>query len=64
MRTYWYIVGVGIGGVALEYHKILANNEQDARSRAIRLFLNPDKGFDHVEVKRIKKGDSVKWQSC
>lgn len=56
MRTYWYLVGVGIGGVALEHYTILANNAQDARSRAINLFLHPDKGFDHVEVRRLKTG--------
>ena len=53
MRTYWYMIGVGIDGVALEHHKILANNMVDARSRAIYLFLNPEKGYNHIEVKRI-----------
>ena len=54
-RTYWYKVGVGVQGVPLHHYTILANNEQDARHRAINLFLDPEKGFDHIEVKRIRK---------
>ena len=56
MRTYLYKVGVGYAGIALEYHKVEATNMNEARSIAIRKFLHPDKGYDHVEVKRIKKG--------
>ena len=55
MRTYLYKVGVGFAGMALEWHEVEATSMADARSIAIRKFLHPDKGFDHVEVKRIKK---------
>jgi len=55
-RKYLYRIGVGKSGMALEYHKIEATNEQEARSYGIRNFLHPDKGYDHIEVKRIKKG--------
>ena len=55
MRTYLYKVGVGYAGLALEFHTVEATSMADARSIAIRKFLHPDKGFDHVEVKRIKK---------
>ena len=54
-RTYLYKVGIGIEGVALEYHEINARNMEEARSMAIRKFLHPDKGYNHIEVKRIKK---------
>lgn len=50
-----YKVGIGIEGVALEYHEVNARNMEEARSIAIRKFLHPDKGYNHVEVKRIKK---------
>lgn len=55
VTVYPYKVGIGYGGVSLEYHEVNARNMEEARSIAIRKFLNPDKGFDHVEVKRIKK---------
>ena len=54
-KKFLYKVGVGIGGVPLEFYKVEANNMTEARSIAIRKFLHPDKGFDHVEVKRIKR---------
>lgn len=54
-RKYLYKIGVGYAGVPLEFHKVEAKNMEEARSIAIRKFLHPDKGFDHVEVKRIKK---------
>lgn len=54
-RKYLYKVGVGIEGVALEHHKVEAKNMAEARSIAIGKFLHPDKGYNHVEVKRIKK---------
>ena len=54
-RMYLYKIGVGIEGVALEYHKVEAANMAEARSIAIRKFLHPDKGYNHIEVKRIKK---------
>lgn len=50
-----YKVGVGYGGVSLEYHEVNAKNADEARSIAIRKFLHPDKGYDYVEVRRIKK---------
>ena len=52
---YYYRVGVGYGGVALEYHMVKAPNEIDARKFALRTWLHPDKGFDHVEAVRIPK---------
>lgn len=55
VTVYPYKVSIGIEGVALEYHKINARNMEEARSIAIRNFLNPDKGYNHIEVKRIKK---------
>lgn len=54
-RKYLYQIGVGYAGVALEFYKVEAKNAVEARDIAIRKFLHPDKGFDHVEVKRIKK---------
>ena len=54
---YSYKIGIGYAGVALEFHTIQAHNMSEARSIAIRKFLHPDKGYDHVEVKRIKKED-------
>ena len=50
-----YRVGVGFGGVALEFHDVEARNASEARSIAIREFLDPDRGFDHIEVKLIRK---------
>jgi len=50
-----YRIGIGYGGISLEYHEVNARNMEEARSIAIRRFLHPDKGYDHVEVKRIKK---------
>ena len=54
-KKFLYKVGVGIGGVPLEFYKVEANNMTEARSIAIKKFLHPSKGFDHVEVKRIKR---------
>ena len=54
-RTYLYKVGIGYAGISLEFHEVEAINMVEARSIAIRKFLHPDKGYDHVEVKRIKK---------
>lgn len=54
-RMFYYRVGVGYAGVALEYHLVKAANEQDARTFALRTWLHPDKGFDHVEARRIPK---------
>ncbi len=54
-RMYFYRVGVGYAGVALEYHMVKAANELDARKFALRTWLHPDKGFDHVEAIRIPK---------
>lgn len=53
MRT--YRVGVGFGGVALHFHNVKAKNAAEARSIAIREFLHPDLGFDHIEVKLIRR---------
>jgi hypothetical protein len=50
-----YRVGIGFGGVALEYHQIEARNASEARSIAIRKFLHPDLGYDHIEIKPIRK---------
>ena len=55
-----YRVGVGYGGVVLQSHVITAPNAQEARSIAVRKFLHPDKGYDHVEVKRIPKSAKIK----
>lgn len=55
VTVYPYKIGVGYAGVPLEFHNINARNAEEARSIAIRKFLNPDKGYDHIEVKRIKK---------
>ena len=52
---YRYQVGIGREGIALKFYEIQAHNMTEARSIAIRKFLHPDKGYDHVEVKRIKK---------
>lgn len=57
MTMYRYQVGIGREGVALKFYEIQAPNMTEARSIAIRTFLHPDKGYDHVEVKRIKKED-------
>ena len=54
-RLYLYQVGVGIQGIALEFYEVYATNMQEARSIGIRKFLHPDKGYDHIEVTRIKK---------
>ena len=54
-RKYLYRIGIGYSGVALEYYKVEAKNMNEARSIAIRRFLHPDKGYDHIEVKRIKR---------
>ena len=50
-----YLVGVGVDGVALEHHKVEAQNQSEARSIVIRKYLHPDKGFNHIEIKHIKK---------
>lgn len=50
-----YIAGIGIAGVAIERHIIEAKNQTEARNVAISKFLHPDKGYDHVEIKRIPK---------
>ena len=50
-----YRVGVGFAGVALEFHRVEARNAAEARSIAIRKFLHPDLGFDHIEVKLIRR---------
>lgn len=55
MRIYLYRVGIGYDGISLEYHEVEATNMVEARDIAIRKFLHPDKGYDHVEVKRIKR---------
>ena len=55
VTVYPYKIGVGFAGVSLEFHEITARNADEARSIGIRKFLHPDKGFDHIEVKRIKK---------
>lgn len=54
MTMYRYKVGIGREGIALKFYEIQAHNMAEARSIAIRKFLHPDKGYDHVEVKRIK----------
>jgi hypothetical protein len=54
-KKYLYKIGVGVQGIPLEFHKVEANSMTEARSIAIRRFLHPDKGFDHIEVKRIKR---------
>lgn len=54
-KKYLYKIGVGVEGVALEFYKVEANGIAEARSIAIRKFLHPSKGFDHIEVKRIKR---------
>lgn len=51
----YYKVGVGFQGVALEYHIVGGRNMDEVRSYAIRNFLSPDKGYDHLEVKLIKR---------
>lgn len=50
-----YCVGVGFAGMALEFHRVEALNASEARSIAIRKFLDPDRGFDHIEVKLIRR---------
>lgn len=54
-RKYLYKVGIGIEGIPLEFHKVEAKNMEEARSVAIKKFLHPDKGYNHIEIKRIKK---------
>lgn len=50
-----YKIGIGYACVPLEFHEVNARNAEEARSIAMRKFLHPSKGFDHIEVKRIKK---------
>lgn len=50
-----YRVGVGFAGVALVHHLVEARNAAEARSIGIRKFLDPDLGFDHIEVKLIRR---------
>lgn len=54
-RMFYYRIGAGYAGVALEYHLVRAANELDARKFALRTYLHPDRGFDHVEAVRIPK---------
>ena len=54
-KKYLYKIGVGIEGVALQFYNVEANSITEARSIGIRRFLHPNKGFDHIEVKRIKR---------
>lgn len=50
-----YRVGIGFSGLALEFHTVEAQNASEARSIAIRKFLNPDLGYDHIEIKLIRR---------
>ena len=50
-----YRVGVGFSGVAIEFHRVEARNAAEARSIGIREFLDPSRGFDHIEVKLIRR---------
>lgn len=58
-KLYLYSVGVGVMGVSLEHYKVEASSAQEARSIGIRKFLHPDKGYDHIEVTRVKKEKGV-----
>lgn len=61
-RMFYYRVGVGYGGISLEYHLVKAPNELDARTFALRTYLHPDKGFDHVEAVRIPKAKAMLYK--
>lgn len=50
-----YRVGVGVGGCALEFHRIEAKNQTEAYNVARSRFCSPERGFDHIEVRREKK---------
>lgn len=50
-----YRVGIGFAGVALEFHEVEAHNAAEARSIAIQKFLHPDLGYDHIEIKPIRR---------
>lgn len=52
-RMFYYRVGIGAACIAFEYHMVKAASEMDARKYAIGHWLHPDKGYDHVEVRRI-----------
>lgn len=49
-----YKIGIGYAGIVLETYTLRAKNLAEARSLAIRKYLHPDKGYDHVVVTRIK----------
>ena len=61
-RVYPYRAGVGIEGYVLERHIVWAKDMQEARSKAISTYLHPDKGYDYVEVQRIKKSEVQSYQ--
>lgn len=53
-RMYTYIIGLGIEGYIFEHHEIKAANESEAYYMGIRM-LNPNKGYNYITTKRIKK---------
>lgn len=55
-RLYWYRIGIGVAGCALEYHSLLAHSLTNARDLARALWISPEKGYDHIEVARLKRG--------
>lgn len=50
-----YKIGVGYAGIALEWHTLEAKNTVEARTLAIKKYLHPDLGYDHIQVSRIQK---------
>ncbi len=54
-KKYLYKIGVGIECVALKFYNVEADSATEARDIAIRRFLHPNKGYNHIEVKRIKR---------
>ena len=62
MRTFSYLVGVGIERFVLEKHVVEASNKADAYYAAFK-FLHPDKGYDYVTViKRLTKAEAAKYE--
>lgn len=61
-RLFPYRIGIGYEGVALKYYLLHAENAEHARELAIRTYLHPDFGYDHVEVKRLTKAEAAKYE--
>lgn len=61
MRTFFYLVGVGIERFVLEKHVVEASNQADAYYAGLK-FCHPDKGYDYITViKRLTKAEAAKY---